>query len=62
MMDVWNLLYFRNFDFPQLSPLQVSGDGAISGAADTMMHKFWDSVLNLDPPDNESETNRYSPR
>ncbi|CAA6663816.1 unnamed protein product [Spirodela intermedia] len=35
----------------------VSGDGAINGAADTMMHKFWDSVLTLDPPDNVSETN-----
>ncbi|XP_078441636.1 CBS domain-containing protein CBSCBSPB3-like [Wolffia australiana] len=35
----------------------VGGDGAMNGVADSMMQNFWESVLSLDPADNDHETN-----
>lgn len=35
-----------------------SGSGSVSDVASTMMQKFWDSALALEPPD-DLDTNRY---
>ncbi|KAJ6830160.1 CBS domain-containing protein CBSCBSPB3-like [Iris pallida] len=47
-------------DVLQISHAAISmiegGTGAVNDMADTMMQKFWDSALALDPPDEEYDT------
>lgn len=35
-----------------------NGSGAVNDATNTVMQKFWDSALNLEPPD-DYDTQRY---
>lgn len=39
-------------------PKVESGSGAVNEVANTVMQKFWDSALNLEPPD-DFDTLRY---
>jgi hypothetical protein len=42
-------------------PLKVEGGpGAANDVANTIMQKFWDSALALEPPDEDFDSHRFS--